>query len=201
MKDNCSLLKELTLTAQDGPLTVPASCSFGYRIRTALPKDALSILKIMDTAVNHLSNRSLFIPDDLSMIKETLTANGFGLLAIDSVDQPVAYLLVLYPHLEKHNLGYDFTFLKKELLRVAHIESVAVLPSHRGKNLQKSLILRAEQLLTASHSYHMATVSPDNPASLKSFTDCGYRIIATKPKYGNYLRHILFKSVKREKQT
>lgn len=185
-------------SSDDGLLIIPAAFSRGYRIRTAFPRDAMDILKIMDITVKDLKNKSLFIPDTLSMIKETLTSEGFGLLALDYSDKPVAYLLVLYPRLSTVNLGYDFTFLKEELLKVAHMESVAVLPAHRGHKLQQSLIARAEQLLTSSHPYHMATVSPENPASLKSFEACGYRIIATKQKYGNYLRHILFKSIEKK---
>ncbi|MBQ9991128.1 MAG: GNAT family N-acetyltransferase [Lachnospiraceae bacterium] len=186
------------MTEHEGLLIIPAAFSHGYRIRTAFPGDAVDILKIMDTTVKNLEDRSLFIPDTLSMIRETLTSEGFGLLALDFRDKPVAYLLVLYPRLNKVNLGYDFTFIKEELMRVAHIESVAVLPEHRGHNLQQSLITRAEQLLTASHPYHMATVSPKNQASLKSFEACGYRILDTREKYGNHLRHILFKSIEKK---
>lgn len=173
----------------------PALFSPGYRIRSALPGDAMAILKIMDTSANQLKDKSLFIPDDLSLIKEILTANGFGLLALDYTDKPAAYLLVLFPRLGAENLGYDLTLNEEQLQKVAHIESVAVLPTHRGRQLQRSLITRAEQLLNASHPYHMATVSPLNSASLKSFQHCGYRIVATKEKYGGYRRHILMKYI------
>ena len=183
-----------TFPAEGSSLSTPAAFSFGYRIRPALPKDDYNILKIMNRAVADSKDKSLFIPDDLSLIRSILDSEGFGLIALDYQDNPVAYLLVLFPRLSPENLGYDLGFSEKQLLQAAHMDSLAVYPEHRGRRLQKSLITRAEKLLDSTYPYRLATVSPQNSASLKSFLDCGYEIQLTKEKYGGHIRHILMKS-------
>ena len=176
----------------------PASVSPGYRIRQASVGDQDTILKIMDISRNALPNKSLFIADEPAFVQRILTHDGFGLLALDSSGIPAAYLLALFPGLSEENLGRDLCFQPDQLLQTAHLESLAVLPAHRGHHLQQSLINCALLQVGTSHSYCMATVSPQNIPSLKGFQACGFQIQAKKEKYGGYMRYILLKSLKQQ---
>lgn len=196
-----------------------APCSPGYRIRRAFPSDAEAIEYMMNTAWSALEDKDWFIQDDASFIRRILgesgspqpsawaadplsasspAVNGFGLLALDTKDAPAAYLLVLFPELSSENLGYDLAFKKRQLLQAAHMDSSAVLPNHRGQQLQQSLVRCAEEILQQHFPgkiYLLATVAPANLPSLKSFQACSYEIRGTKEKYGGVTRHILFKKI------
>lgn len=176
----------------------PASVSPGYRIRQASVGDQDTILKIMDISRNALPNKSLFIADEPAFVQRILTHDGFGLLALDFSGIPAAYLLALFPGLSEENLGRDLCFQPDQLLQTAHVESLAVLPAHWGHHLQQSLISCALLLLDSSYPYLMATVSPQNLPSLKSFQACGFQIQAQKEKYNGHMRYILLKSRKKE---
>ncbi len=197
----------------------PAPCSPGYRIRRAFSTDAKTIEAIMNTAWAALEDKDWFMQDDSAFIRHILgeadsprpsawaaaplsacapAVNGFGLLALDTRDAPVAYLLVLFPELSSKNLGYDLAFEKRQLLQTAHMDSLAVLPNHQGQRLQQSLIRCAEEILRQHFSgkiYLLATVAPANLPSLKSFQACCYEIRGTKEKYGGVIRHILSKKI------
>ena len=88
--------------------------------------------------------------------------------------------------------------LKGYLMAVAHIESAAVRAEYRGNGIQKKLIEYACDYLCrkcGNIRYAMATVSPDNIPSLKSFEKAGFKIMLTKEKYGGKLRHILKREI------
>lgn len=178
------------------PVTALSSC--GYHIRRAVLEDKDTILNIMNISWNALTDKSLFIPDAPAFVGRILTHDGFGLLALDFTGTPAAYLLVLFPGLLADNLGRDLCFHREQLLQTAHLESLAVLPAHRGHHLQQSLINCALLQVGTSHSYCMATVSPQNIPSLKGFQACGFQIQAKKEKYGGYMRYILLKSLKKQ---
>ena len=184
----------LTEIFRKGGSFFPAACSPGYRIYQASFKDAALIRAIMETVTDTLEDKSLFIPDGQDFVERVLTSDGFGLLAADHKNTAAAYLLVPFPGLEADNLGLELDFDASRLKQVAHMDSLAVLPAHRGQHLQQSLILCAEKILDYDdRPYRMATVSPSNLPSLKNFLACGYEIRATREKYGGYIRHILLK--------
>ena len=161
-------------------------------IRLATEADLESILTIVETAVKNLADPSLFVPDDRDFFRRLFAGGGFVLLA--EVDGRIAgYLAVTYPGKNADNLGWDLGFSENQLSRIAHMESAAVLPEFRGQGLQKQLMSEAEAFLPSGISYAMATVSPQNPASLNSMLRLGYTIEKTMQKYGGLERHIMVK--------
>lgn len=128
-----------------------------------------------------------------------MRAPGFGVLARDEKGNAAGILIVVEPDEEEHNLGYDIRLPEEELPRVIHMDTSAVLPEHRGHRLEQRMLLFAEECLKGTPYTHMlCTISPDNPASLKSAERIGYRAVATKVKYGGMIRRILRKDRREE---
>ncbi|MCI5650164.1 MAG: GNAT family N-acetyltransferase [Fusicatenibacter sp.] len=126
-----------------------------------------------------------------------LSGRGTGYLAEEEETGRVAGVFTTeIPGRAEHNLGRDIRLKEEELLLVAHMDSVAVLSEFRGHHLQYRLMQAAEaDLKNQGMRYLMCTVHPENRYSLKNAQSQGYRIMATKEKYGGKLRHILLKDL------
>jgi len=164
------------------------------KLRQARDEDAEAIYRIMKQVHRELADKSLFVCDDLAFVKAHISESGFGVVACDDSGQIVGSFLFRYPGEAADNLGRDIGLPEQELCRVVHMESAVVLPQYRGRHLQSQMLQYGEQLIDKSrYIYFMTTVSPDNPASYLTFERAGYRIAATKEKYGGYLRRIYCK--------
>lgn len=94
-----------------------------------------------------------------------------------------------FPKADKDNLGLHLYHSDDDIYKVAHMETIAVLPYHKGYQLMQKMLLKAEDILRSQYpgkfKHLMATVHPDNMPSLKSFEKVGYNIIdRTENKYG-----------------
>ena len=167
-----------------------------YQLRLATLKDAYEIHAVMDTCFQALEHQDYFICDDLDYVKDILSGHGFAVVACLKNGKIVGNLLVKYPGITEENLGYDVFRNEKDLNRVFHMDSASVLPLHRGHGLEGQMIGFAETMIdTSKYRYSFATVAPENTASLKTLEKCGYRIIVTKEKYNNLMRHVMMKEL------
>ena len=165
-------------------------------IRKAVSSDAESIYTNMEQVANAQSDKSLFICDDFNFVSRHISKEGFTVVACNEENKVIASLIIRYPMSAEDNLGRDIGINNAELLRVVHMESAVVLPSYRGMGLQRKLLLFAESLIDKNKYQHLlATVSPDNPASYRSFEKCGYTHVMTKGKYGGLQRRIYQKEL------
>ena len=163
-------------------------------IRRATPNDAGKIHAIMQRVTDALSDKSLFVCDDLAYVQTQLQSGGFGVVACNSDNEIVASFLFRYPHMAQDNLGRDVNLPEDKLETVVHMDSAVVLPEYRGHHLQERMLRYAENLIDKkSYHYFIATVSPNNPASYLSFERSGYSLVVTKEKYGGLLRRIYMK--------
>lgn len=183
--------------------------------RLAQETDMVRVKELMDRVKQNMEHPDWYITDELPWLLRHVSAEGFTVLAeVKSEDsgesengQPrlVAFFTVDLPGVrelsggiqnpdQEVNLGIDAGFDAEKRLLVAHLDSVAVDPEFRGHHLQGRLVEKAERELSGRiQKFWMCTVHPDNHASLYSMQRHGYRIIATKEKYGGTLRHILLK--------
>ena len=167
-----------------------------YQLRLATLDDAYAIWQIMDTCAQAMEHKEHFICDDLDYVKDILSGQGFAVVACDTDGNIVGNLLVKYPGLDEENLGYDVSLSTEELYKVLHMDSSTVLPEHRGHGLEAKMIAYAETLVdTAKYCYSLATVAPDNLASLKSLDRNGYQVMITKEKYGGLMRCVMMKTL------
>jgi ribosomal protein S18 acetylase RimI-like enzyme len=150
----------------------------------------------MTTVYNALDDKRIYVCDDLDYVKTQLGGGGFAVVACVSDGRIVGSFIMRYPHLSNDNLGRDIDFPESELDRVVHMESAVVLPEYRGNGLQLEMLQYAETLIDMDqYKYLLATVSPKNPASYKTFIKNGYRLIKAKRKYGGLMRGIYLKTI------
>ena len=165
-------------------------------IRKAVFEDAKVIYGIMLEAEAALEDKTLYVCDDYEYVERHLEAEGFAVVACNEEDTVVGVFLFRFPGNAEDNLGRDIGLLEEALDKVVHMESVAVLPEYRGYHLQEKMLRYAEEFIDKDkYSYLLATVSPSNPASYRSFENCGYSLVMTKEKYGGLLRRIYRKCI------
>lgn len=168
-------------------------------LKIAGEEDAEQISALMKEVYERLEDRSLYVCDGIDYVKRHIRDEGFIVIAGTPDGKPVGSLLVRYPRLQEDNLGRDLGFSEEELPKVVHMESAVVLPEYRGNALQSRMLTYAEEQIDKRKYVHfLATVSPDNPASYKTFEKHGYRCRMTKEKYGGLMRRIYWKKVDRE---
>lgn len=101
-----------------------------------------------------------------------------------------------FPDTGEDNLGRDAGLDPSELPLVAHMDIAAVLKEYRGYGIQKMLMEEAEKdAIALGYRYLMCTIHPGNIPSKRSALSLGYRVVATKEKYGGLPRDILLKEV------
>ncbi|KAE9633504.1 MAG: hypothetical protein PWP07_1428 [Epulopiscium sp.] len=164
-------------------------------IDKAQDQDVERIAQIMNTVKEAIQDPEWFCADNQEFITRHIHESGFILKGVYD-HEIMGFLIVRIPKYEKDNLGYDIGLDHSKLSQVAHMESVATLPSSRGKGLQKLLMMEAETILRKDgFTYLMATVHPGNVYSLNNFTGLGYEIVKTMKKYDGKERHILLKII------
>lgn len=161
-----------------------------YFFTVAGEQNASTLYQMMAAVAAEVSDPSLYILNPLDDILEHLRHGSFAVIAKDVQGVPAGCLLCYVPLTEEENLGAE-AFPDADVLLM---DTVVVMQSHRGHHLQEQMLRFAEKQIAPGKAYClMATVSPDNAPSLRSFQKAGYRILTTKNKYGGYLRHIVYK--------
>ncbi|MBQ6174645.1 MAG: GNAT family N-acetyltransferase [Clostridia bacterium] len=151
-----------------------------------------------------MENKELFAVGDLdeTWVREVLTPPGFAVTARSAAGALCGMLMVCFHGEGEENLGYDIGLTGDELTGACCLECAAVRPEDRGHGLEHRMFIRAEERLRGMGVRHvLMTVSPYNPASLRSAQKAGYRILLTKEKYGGMLRHVLGKTIPGEDGT
>ena len=169
---------------------------FMQEILYAIKEDILELKAVMEEAVQALPQKDWYVADDIDFLKRHIKEDGYILKCVIE-GKIVAFLIVRYPMFSEDNLGQYLPQVTKEMLqKVAHIESVAVLPKFRGHQLQKRLLEMAEMIEKEKNTiYFMATVHPDNIYSSRNFKEQGYRCLLETRKYGGLKRVILLKEL------
>lgn len=166
-------------------------------LRVVKKEEAEAVYQVMQEVYDRLENKALFANSDMDYIRAHIEAEGFLVGAYDAFGKMAGNFMVRYPMEAEDNLGRDIGLKQEELCKVVHMESAVVLPKYRGQHLQVRMLQYAEQVIDKERFwYFMATVSPDNPASYRSFEQNGYQLMMTKEKYGGFIRRIYCKKVR-----
>ena len=168
--------------------------------KKATIQDVPTIASTMQTIYTQLDNKDLYIIDDEEFIYETLHHHkGFTIMAMDE-NILAGYFIIRFPNPdEQEHLGDFLGFTQQQKEQCVYFDSAAVLPEYRHQGLQSRMLQECEKHL-AHTSYHhaLATVSPDNPASLHSLLKNNFQIITTTKLYNGRSRHVLYKELKNE---
>lgn len=165
-----------------------------FKIRIATKDDIAAVDLIMREASKSLPNKDMFVADSLEWIRKMLSDDkkALGIIAVNSDSNEAAgFLIVTFKDaFDEENYGFDLGFDEYKRARTANMESAAVSSSARGHHLESRMLDYARHCLNERYIYLIATVSPDNPASIRSLERCGYKRMLTKEKYGGKMRHI-----------
>lgn len=167
-------------------------------IEEATINDIDEIIKLKKDIWNNLENKEWYVIDgtNKNFLKKQLENDGLILKATNT-DKIVGFLIV------SNSLRKDSTIiqklnLKNEVNICIELSNGAVDIKYRGNNLYTKMAKKAEKLIMNRYNkkYILATVHPDNIASLKSLLKIGYKIICKSKMYGNLDRYILLKRLK-----
>lgn len=168
----------------------------GYTLERTNERDADLFYTLVQNVWEGIEDKRIFSVQNMGQdwYERHLKEPSFGILARDKNGMVAGILIVVIPDEEEGNLGKDIGLPEKELSKVVHMDTSAVLPEHRGHRLEQRMLVFAEECLKGTpFIYMLCTISPDNEASLISAKRIGYRVATTKEKYSGMIRHILFK--------
>ena len=170
-----------------------------FEIIRAVPEDLEELVHIMETVAAGMEKKEWFVSDDLPYIKAHLRdgitlENGFILKAVTE-KEIAGFFMVDFPGSTAHNLGNYLHMTGNQLMQVAHMDSVVILPKYRGHRLQYRLMEEAEQVIRKQTNYRilLATVHPDNIYSLQNAKARGFHVAAEVTAYQGLPRYIIRK--------
>lgn len=165
------------------------------QIRRAKCTDVDKIMEIMNEAVDK-TKPDWYAIDDRDFVCRHINDEGVTLLAFCKCEI-TGFMIVRFPKLNDDNLGQYISLDNEELLKVAHMESVAIDKRYIGLKLQQKLMIAAEKSIDKSgYKYIMATAHPDNKYSVNNFKVLNYKVVAEDIKYGGLKRIIFVKNLK-----
>ena len=162
-------------------------------IKKATKEDVFAIRHIMDEAVTALPDRGWYIDDDESFIGRHIDKEGYVLTALAD-DRIVGFLLVRRPKDAPDNLGrfLEGADSEPDLMKISHIESMAVFPECSGYGIVTALLKEAKQIEQAAGiCCLMATVHPENIPSRRTFEKAGFSVVCQTEMYGKKPRLVL----------
>ncbi len=169
-----------------------------FLIEKAVLEDYLIVADVIQSVWQQIQQKDWFVADDSEYTCHMLIeGNGIGYKAFEKDSGALAgVFLAALPGNGEENLGRDIGLPEMELGKVAHMETIAILPEYRGNGLQHSLMKTAEEeLRKQGYRYLMCTVHPENRYSKNNIINQGYQVVLTKEKYGGYVRDILLKKL------
>lgn len=169
-----------------------------FNIEKASQEDACLFAEIILKVWEEMEQKEWFVADAPDYTREKLLeGKGMGYKAVEAENgMPAGVFLVTIPGESEENLGNDLGMPLSERQKVAHMETAVVLSRYRGNHLQYRMMQEGEgDLRQRGYRYLMCTIHPENTYSLSNALKQGYQIMATKEKYGGYLRHILLKNI------
>ena len=165
-------------------------------IEKAVPADYQMFADIIQSVWDGMEQKDWFMADNADYTYEMLSSRqGCGYKAVDrDTGKTAGVFMTVIPGLDESNLGYDIGLTREQLLKTAHMDSVAILPEYRGQRLQCRLMQEAEKdLKEQGICYLLCTVHPENRYSRDNVLKQGYTFVTRKKKYNGNIRDILMK--------
>ena len=160
-------------------------------------EDIDEIIKLKKDVWNEMENKDWYEieTENKAFLVNQLENNGLILKAVK--DNKIIGFLIVENNINKERDIIKNMKLKHEANRCIEFCSVAVALEYRGNNLYTQMAKKAEKFMVDNYDikYILATVHPDNIASVKSLLDIGYDICCKTKMYGNKDRYILMKSI------
>ena len=164
-------------------------------IRKGTSQDTEALICFLQQVRQGMENKEWLYLDDPQDVRKMMAEGTMQLWIAAEGTRFAGIFFILIPGTAEYNYGYDLDFTQEELLRVVHMDTVAVHPDYRGMGLHKRLMQEAEDYAEKLGTcILLATVHPDNCFSIRNFLQQGYTIEKHLPKYGS-VRCILRKDL------
>ena len=166
-----------------------------FTFRSAVSADIAALVELEERVEAALPSREMFAIDGPEFYEPIVAGAGHILLAFDEKDALAGVSVIRYPSADDpENLGLELGFTQSELRRVRHAESIFIRPDCGGHGLASRLLRENLRLTDAcGRDFVLATIWPNNDASLKLHLACGFQIRAFALKYGGKPRFVLLK--------
>lgn len=131
---------------------------------------------------------------------EVVLGNKYSIGVYES-GELIAFRTLLVPDINDENhLADDIGVDRRKSI---YSEISLVHPKYRGRKLQSKMgaLLIEKVIEENSYNYVLATVAPDNIASLKDKFKLGFKIYRTKYKYNQKLRHVMMLDLSDQNQS
>ncbi|WP_327065881.1 GNAT family N-acetyltransferase [Kitasatospora sp. NBC_01302] len=164
-----------------------------FELRRLAPEDLGLILELQERIRSGLADKAIFQTSSPEFISYCL-AEGGHCYGVSRGGETVAYRMVYFPRDREFNLARDTPLPPAEHLRVAHWDTIAVLPQWRGFQLARLLNTRALADLEQTDIRHLlSTSSPANPHGVRSLIETGFRPVRLVRKFGGKLRFLCYR--------
>ncbi|MEU8844732.1 GNAT family N-acetyltransferase [Streptomyces sp. NPDC048564] len=161
-----------------------------FDIRPLGPEALETLLKLQERIKSALPDPDVFQTSTPEFISYCL-ADGGLCYGVSRGSETVAYRMVYFPRDRDFNLAKDTPLPPSEYGRVAHWDTIAVLPEWRGHGLARLMNTRALADVAAHDIGHLyATSSPMNPHGVGSLLAAGFRPVRLVTKFGGKLRFL-----------
>lgn len=168
-----------------------------FRVRRLGPADLGLLLDLQERIHAGLPDKSVFQTSTSEFISYCLDDGGHC-YGVGHEKETVAYRIVYFPRGRDFNLAKDSALPAAEHDRVAHWDTIAVLPAWRGYGLARLMNSTALSELAGTPFRHLfATSSPRNPNGVRSLVDAGFRPIRMLVKFGGKLRFLCYRRTPR----
>ena len=169
-----------------------------FQIKEATIKDVDEILKLKKDIWEKLENKEWYVIDGTNkeFLNRELENNGLILKAISN--NKIVGFLIISNYLKKDSFIIQKLHFEDKTDMCIELSNGAVDIKYRGNNLYIEMAKMAEEIIINRYNkkYILATVHPNNMASLNSLLKIEYKIICKSKMYGNLDRYILLKKLK-----
>ena len=166
--------------------------------RPCAVQDLSAMMALQDKICAALENKELYVASDAER-------NGYllekqGVIGAFCGEQLVGYCSFVYPGTGEDDYGRHLGWEEDVLPRCGAVDSAVVDPDFRGQGLQKRMARMAVDTVREKFpdGILLTTISPYNPASLRSMQAVGFAVQHQKKMYGGKDRCILALSLNGE---
>ncbi len=156
-----------------------------YTMRFMAKEELRDVVALQGYVYDQLPNKQVLYMDSYEEIYDDMLQGAKIIGVFNGKKDLIAYRYVGFPGQDEKNLGNDINMSKRDLPKVAHLETTVVHPEYRGNSLQ-SLTLQTiiPTIKESGYNHLLCTVSPQNIYSLYNIMKNGLIIKALKKKYG-----------------
>lgn len=154
-------------------------------------EDIDAILAMQSEMHNTIAQPDWLVDTSREQFEYIFSGGGYGIGLFEG-DELLGAWVLYYPFARPDALS---GVMQLEEGKTAHFELAMLSPRLRGRGLHRQMVERLTRHAAQDGRFDgiAATAHPDNLASVRGFTGCGYSIFDTRKMYSGVMRCILYK--------